>query len=63
MDGAGLDSNKKGVVIQPQLDHRGIPKVHGAYHPFRHSGPLAERMIRCDSGELTVMFTVLLQRI
>lgn len=54
--GAGLDSEKTGTVIPPELDHRGIPKVHGAYQPFRTGGPLAERMIRLDNGQKITMF-------
>jgi hypothetical protein len=60
VDGSGLDSNKVGTIIAPQLDSRGIPKVIGAYHPFRHTGPMAERMIRTDAGEVILMFTACL---
>jgi hypothetical protein len=53
-EGAGLDSGKTGIVVTPVLDHRGIPKVPGAYKPF---DPSIERYIRLDDGTVTTMFT------
>lgn len=54
-DGSGLDSRKKGVVIAPVTDHRGIAKTtHGGeFQPFDRR---RERMVRYDDGETGTMF-------
>lgn len=60
-EGAGLDSGKTGTIIKPELDHRGVPKVEGAYNPFRQVGRMAERMLLLDGGKKTTMFCALLE--
>lgn len=53
-EGAGLSSGKVGLVVQPDLDHRGFPKhVEGVYKPFDGR---KERYIRMADGSFITMF-------
>jgi hypothetical protein len=54
----GLASEKTGRIMKPEVDGRGIPKVPGAYSPYRHSGRMAERVVKLDDGQLFVVFCV-----
>jgi hypothetical protein len=58
---AGINSGKLGIVVRPELDGRGIPKVEGAYRPFVFTGPQAERVVLFDDGTKAVVSVVCLR--